>query len=214
MLTKYWYPLQQFRNVIIYDWCCVVIFVAVAGRCIPTLPNVSTIEDVIFNKTPIPIRVQDLVNGTTILAELLNARQVSYLPWLWFDWRLFDVPLCIRFRWWKGSFRISTIAGGTFWSDWPFPWSSRSCGSSSWGLSPELWSGCPSSPFWPCKHLASFKFMFHSHTSVNANGSGHADRMDNPKVSREKQGIKTTSRLRVTDQGWIRDGWCGVTCLI
>jgi len=49
----------------------------VAGRCFPTLPNVSTIDDVIFSKTPIPIRVQDLVNGTTILAELLNARQMA-----------------------------------------------------------------------------------------------------------------------------------------
>ena len=52
---------------------------AVAGRCIPTLPDISTIEDVIFNKTPIPVTVQGLVNGTTILAELLNARQVLLL---------------------------------------------------------------------------------------------------------------------------------------
>jgi len=48
----------------------------VAGRCIPMLPNISAIEDVVFNKTPIPVTVQDLVNGTAILAELLNARQM------------------------------------------------------------------------------------------------------------------------------------------
>ena len=59
-------------------WCGVgpLFYILVSGRCIPIAPSKNMDDKIIED---LEATVADLVGGTTLLAELVNARQVFFL---------------------------------------------------------------------------------------------------------------------------------------